>query len=504
MTLATGWSLSVTVGRTISAGSYLTKVIVPTIVNNGSITGLYETTTGPSSRLTFTGLTNSSTYVEDNTAAQYDYQSNKTGSFVDYFAPGKTGTWSWISTREGYNYQSGTFTPATGGDFTAPTTWVQNTSLIITDPAVLAAYTNLSDVNMQNDYFAYWTTLNAGIPYAAKVYKDGTALNYGNADVYFSNTAPVPLAYDLATNKFTVKAVTVGQGSTLFSIKTTGTVSAEAGTTINIAYQDASGLRANIFNLDPQGFGITWYLRYMKNSGGSWTNVSGTGNTATVLMDVALYDVQVRAPGYDWKSLQIDTAKTQILDAALAYQVSANNTPQYTMSYDTALANAFQYDATAMKVSVANTTGAITAPGFAELYQATQRIQHLPALVWTWSAPVTANSSTQKILIPPSNPISMYLTAASNSSVKLTCPVIYSDTGASADDRVLGNASGYSIILGSPATAESAGLRSEIVSDIIAKIGGTGFVVDTHSLVEVKDFAEKAYENAKQAKFNTF
>ena len=504
MTLATGWSLVVNTGRTISAGSYLSKVVIPTITNNGAITGLYETTTGPSSRLTFSGLVNSSTYVADNTTAQYDYQSNKTGSFVDYFAPGKTGTWSWISTREGYNYQSGTFTPATGGDFTAPTTWVQNTSLIITDPAVLAAYTNLSDVNMQNDYFAYWTTLNAGIPYAAKVYKDGTALNYGNADVYFSNTASVPLAYDLATNKFTVKAVTVGQGSTLFSIKTTGTVTAQSGTTINIAYQDASGLRANIFNLDPEGFNETWYLRYKKNSGGAWTNVSGTGNTSTVLMDVALYDVQVRSPGYDWKTLQIDTAKTQILDAALSYQVSSTNVPQWDMSYDVALANAFQYDSVSMKVAVTNTTSAIIQPGFAELYRATQRIQHLPDLVWTWTNPVTANSSTQKILIPPDNPIHMVLTAASNASVKLTVPVIYSDTGASADDRVLGNSSGYSIILGSPATAESAGLRSEIVSDIIAKIGGTGFTVDTHSLVEVKDFAEKAYKNAKQAKINTF
>ena len=446
----------------------------------------------------------SSVYVEDNTGAQYAYQTALTGSYPVYMAPGKTGTWKWIATREGYIYQSGTFTPAIGGDFTAAAAWVQNTSLIITDPAVLAAYTSLSDVNMQNDYFAYWTTLNAGIPYSAKVYKDGTALNYGDADVYFSNTASVPLAYDKPTNKFTIKATTVGQGSTLFSIKTTGTVSAESGTTINIAYQDASGLRANIFNLDPQGFGAGWYLRYMKHSGGAWTNVSGTGNTATVLMDVALYDVQVRAQGYDWKTLQIDTAKTQILDAALAYQISSTNIPQWNMSYDATLANAFQFDSVTQKVIVTNTSGAIIQPGFAELYRATQRIQHLPALVWTWTSPVTANSSTQKILIPPDNPIHMVLSADSNSSVKLTCPVIYTDTGASADDRVLGNSSGYSIILGSPATAESAGLRSEIVSDIVAQIGGTGFVVDTHSLVEITDYSKKASDYAKAARNNTY
>lgn len=446
----------------------------------------------------------SSIYVEDNTGTQYAYQTALTGSYPVYMAPGKTGTWKWIATREGYIYQSGTFTPATGGDFTAATAWLPNTSLIITDPAVLAAYTNLSDVNMQNDYFAYWTTLNAGIPYAAKVFKDGTALNFSDADVYYSNTATVPLAYDKPTNKFTIKATTVGQGSTLFSIKTTGTVSAESGTTINIAYQDASGLRANIFNLNPQGFAVTYYLRYRKASGGTWTEVSGTGNTATVLMDVALYDVQARVPGYDWKTTQIDTAKTQILDMALAYHVSSTNLPQYTMSYDATLANEFQFDPVTEKVIVTNTTGAITQPGFAELYQATQRVQHLPDLVWTWTNPITANSSTQKILIPPDNPTSFVLSGDSTASVKLTVPVIYSDTGASADDRVRGNASGFSIILGSPATAESAGLRSEIVSDIIAKIGGTGFEVDTHSLVQVTDFSELAYKNAKQAKLNTF
>jgi hypothetical protein len=403
----------------------------------------------------------------------------------------------------GFRRQSGTFTPALGGDFNEGMIYIPDETLLITDPTILSAYTNLADPNMMLDYAAYWRTLAAGIPYD-KISRNGTAVDFSDADIFFSNTATTPLAYDALTNTFTIKATTIEQGSTLFSIRTTGDVTVEAGTSLNIAYQDASGLRASIFNLDPEGFGITWYLRYKKQSGGTYIEVSGTGNSATVLMDVALYDVQIRAAGYDWKTLEIDTAKTQILDAALAYQVSAINTPQYTMSYDVALADIFQYDPVSMRVSVENTTGAIISPNFAELYQATQRIQHLPALVWTWVAPITANSSTQKILIPPTNPVNFFLTNDSNSSVKLTAPVIYTDTGASADDRVLGNSSGYSIILGSPATAESAGLRSEIVSDIIQKIGGTGFEVDTHSLVQVTDFSEKAYRNAKQAKINTF
>lgn len=258
--------------------------------------------------------------------------------------------------------------------------------------------------------------------------------------------------------------------------------------TIQVPYVDALGSRAQIFGLDPEEFGITWHLRYKLASGSTWTNISGTGNTAVILVAQDTYDVQIRAPGYDWESaLSLDTTVSLSLNAVLRYQVSSNNTPQYTMTYDAVLEAIFQYDATAMKVSVSNTTAGILQPGFAELYRATQRIQHIPALVWVWTAPVTANATSQKILIPSGNPISMYLTDASTNTVKITCPVIHADTGQSADDRVRGNPSGYSIILGSPATAESAGLQSAIVSDLLAKLGGTGFVPDTHSLVQLTE-----------------
>ena len=64
----------------------------------------------------------------------------------------------------------------------------------------------------------------------------------------------------------------------------------------------------------------------------------------------------------------------------------------------------------------------------------------------------------------------MQLSDSSTASVKITCPVVHQATGQSADDRVKGNPSGYSIILGSPATAESAGLRADILSDVIKYI----------------------------------
>jgi hypothetical protein len=270
----------------------------------------------------------------------------------------------------------------------------------------------------------------------------------------------------------------------LSQVKTTGTIESQ---TNEIPVADVAGSRASVSGLDPQGFGITWYLRWKPEAGSTWVYASGTGNATQILVDTGVYTVQVRAKGYDWKTLSFDTDLSLSLDLGLSYHISSNNTPQYTMPFDADLEAIFSYDAEAMQVAVTNTTSGILNPGFAELYQATQRIMHLSGLVWTWTNPIKANATSQKIIIPTGNPLQMFLTADSITSVKLTCPVIHEDTGSSADDRVRGNASGYSIILGSPASAESAGLQAAIVAEILAAtlkanivqvnevpVGGTG------------------------------
>ena len=280
---------------------------------------------------------------------------------------------------------------------------------------------------------------------------------------------------------------TINSGATLSALRykqltLQGTGLVTVNGTIAVPYKDADGLRVTVTNLDPEGFGNTWFLRHKLQSGSTWTNVSGTGNTALILLNEGAYDLQVRSPGYEWESdLTLDTAVSLILNAGLRYHVSANNTPQWEMPFTASLEEIFQYDAVEMKVSVENETGTILQPGFAELYRATQRIQHIPDLVWSWTAPVTANSTSQKIIIPVGNPISMYLTNDSTASVKITAPVIHADTSQSADDRVRGNTDGFSIILGSPATAESAGLQAGIV----AALGGANYTTEDHSLVSI-------------------
>lgn len=281
----------------------------------------------------------------------------------------------------------------------------------------------------------------------------------------------------------------------LSEVKTTGIIESQ---TNEVPVADVNGSRASVTGLNPLGLSVTWNLRWKKLAATTWTTAAGTGNNTQIVVDQDTYTLQARVPGYDWKTVTFDTTLSLSLDLNLQFQVSANNTPQYEMPFSETLSNAFQFDPVAEKVSVTNTTGGIIQPGFAELYRATQRIQHIPALVWTWVSPVTANATSQKILIPTGNPIEMFLTEASNASVKITCPVIHADTGSSADDRVRGNSDGFSIILGSPATAESAGLQAAIV----ASLGGPNFNTEDHGLSVLKadqDLAKAVLDLVKSA-----
>lgn len=467
------------------------------LLNGAVIKGIYQSQSATSARLTLEDLTDTSVRVSTNTGTEYDFASDIDAAYVEYFGPGKTGTWAWIAERLGYQRQSGTFTPGVGGDFAESLIWLQDLGLTETSAAVLAAITDFDDPNDVLNYAAYWRTTQPGIA-INKISKDGSAVSWGDANVNWVASAAVPLAYDSGTNTFT--AVTTGHvaGSTLFSHRTTGLMTFGAGTNFNTAFKDVDGLRVSVTGINPQGFTVTGHLRYRKQGTTTWTNTTYTANTITLLMEEAIYDVQVRCPGYDWKTTEVDAAKTLLLDVGLQYQVSANNTPQYTMPFNAVLEAIFSYDPTSMQVAVANTTGGILQPGFAELYQATQRIMHLSGLVWSWTNPIKANATSQKIIIPTGNPLQMFLTAASNSSVKLTCPVIHEDNGQSADDRVRGNASGYSIILGSPATAESAGLQAAIV----AELGGPNFATATHGLSMIKAVADliKTATDAVKAK----
>jgi hypothetical protein len=226
-------------------------------------------------------------------------------------------------------------------------------------------------------------------------------------------------------------------------------------------------------------------MRYKLSTSSTYTFLTGTGNGVNLLVANGLYSFEVRQPGYEWTTMSLDTTNSLDLNMNLQYHKASDDTPQWTKGFDAASEAIFSYDAIETKVAVNNVTGAIIQENFAEMYQAMQRIMHLSHLVWIWTNPVRAIAATQTIIIPTGNPIAMFLTPASNASVRITCQIVHALDGTIAFDRVQGNASGFAIFLGTSQASEIASLRTDIVADIVAKIGGTGFSPTSHSLVNL-------------------
>ena len=499
LTLASGWTLVVNAGITISEGNAIKKLIVPAITINetGAITGLYQLGTSPSARLQTTGLEACSLAVLDNTGAVYDFADNLTGTKTEYLAPGKTGTWTAIAERLGFKRQTTTFTPGLGGDASFAPIWVPDVSLLVTDAAVIAARDHAATPNQTLENACHWRTTAPGIKYDL-VSKDGTSVVIG-CDAHFVATASVPVAYDATANVLTIAAGAQHlPGSTLVAYRSPGKITIDAGVDFQCAYADMDGQRITVLGMDSYPLNVTWFMRYRIQGTTAWTTLSGTGNTKQLTLTEGIYEVEVRGDGYGWASGVIDTRKTLSLALTRVVALADDDTPQQLKPFNAALEAVFQFDPAAGAVAVTNTTGAPLSPGFGEVWRATQRIMNMPALVWTWDNPIKANALSQKIIIPDGNPITMYLTQSSNALVTITCPVVHESTGKSADDRVKGNAAGLYIKLGSQASAETAGL----VDTIIARLGGPAFDTDTHglSIVRAAITATKTVTDAVKAK----
>lgn len=295
-----------------------------------------------------------------------------------------------------------------------------------------------------------------------------------------------------AWNLVVQAGVTLSADPQVETFRTTGLVTNNGS--ISVPFQDVNGLRAAVSWLDPEGFNAGWKLRYKLKTDSTWTLVSGTGDTTTLLLQDGEYDVQVHAKGYERENnLEIITAESLSLNAALRYHQNEDGTPLFLAPFDSALADAFQADSTVQwQINVDNQTGDIIEPGFLEVYQAIERIQNSAALTWTVDLAITANATSKKIVIPAGHPINFLVTAASDASIKLTVPVINADTQQSADERFVGNSTGKSIFPGSSAAADTAGL----VAAVVAQLGGPGYAMETHSLVNV-------HKQGKQIKSTT-
>lgn len=97
------------------SGSLITTGTV-TFLNGATTNSLYTDSIGSSSILNILWLAGHSVYIENNTAVQKDYQTI-TGSYALWIPNTSTGTWKYVIKKPWYTYQVGTFTPATGWQF---------------------------------------------------------------------------------------------------------------------------------------------------------------------------------------------------------------------------------------------------------------------------------------------------------------------------------------------------------------------------------------------------
>jgi hypothetical protein len=334
-----------------------------------------------------------------------------------------------------------------------------------------------------------------------ELYDATKAFKYDGTEQNFETPTPSALIVSAAGTNLTVfkdwnvevaSGVTFSRGDSFRELSLTGTGVLTSAGSVTFPFRDADGLRVTVSGLDPEAFGVEWYLRYKLQSENTFVEIDGTGNTALILVADGVYDIEARVIGYDWATTVLDTAEALSIDINLRFQQAADGTPQFLKPFNQSLVDIFEYDSNVDEVKATNTTGAILEPGFNEMYQVIGKVQHNPNLVWIWVNPVTTNATSQRILVPPTSPIRLFLSANSDASIRITCPVVDSVTGISADDRVKGNPDGFSIILGSAATADS----SLIVSQLINQLGGQGFETSEHSLVSVSNEVDGVSANA--------
>ena len=258
------WSMVVQSG--VSVASNLTTT--GTITNNGTITGVYTDSTGTSAVLNVTGLVASSVAVVNSAGSVTSFVSNQTGSKRFYFAPGQTGTWKVIAERFGYKRQEFTFSPGVGGEFAFAPLWIPDATLTETNSSVPAGYADLATQDRTLDRIAYERT-TAELVLTDKVTKDGTYLNWGDANVHFVSSAADPLTYNSGTNTFTVATGSTRSAGTLMQgDKTTGTITHASDVTMASTYEDAAGVRVTVRKAGGQAFNI--YAR--SGTTGSYTD----------------------------------------------------------------------------------------------------------------------------------------------------------------------------------------------------------------------------------------
>lgn len=209
--LATGWTLVVNTGRTISEGTAITYLYVPTVTLNGTgkITGLYGTSSGDSTSLTLAGVSDKGVVCVWNpsTSATELFQTNNSGStqsYTLYYPPGSAGLSKKLA-RELYGSQriEQTIT-LTSGQMTIDFVDIPDIGVTQTNSTTVAAYTTLENNEKVKDYVSLKRLEEAYIKLGEILSRDGTAINSGGYSGKVKATASA--VFNITGSLITIKA----------------------------------------------------------------------------------------------------------------------------------------------------------------------------------------------------------------------------------------------------------------------------------------------------------
>jgi hypothetical protein len=238
--------LIVNTGRTISSGTAITYLFVPTVTLNGTgrITAVYASNAGPSTTWQFENIAvGSSIIVYDASGITKYFQQEVTsaGDYAYYIPPGTTGTYTWAIEQYGKQRQSGSFAANTGGLLFYEPIYIEDIGISQTTKATVAAYTAIETASQFYDRTAYFRLGEQGIKLGQIATRSGTAIEIGTfSHLINKDSASV---YSITSGVITTKSTSyAGDSKYQTEIATPpATITANTNEVITINLEDANG-----------------------------------------------------------------------------------------------------------------------------------------------------------------------------------------------------------------------------------------------------------------------
>ena len=303
VSLATGWTLVVNTGRTISAGTNVTEWYTPTITINGTgkIDAVYQTTVGTSTIWEFGSvsepvLAGTSLAIYDASGVTKYYNAVTTdGVYRYYIPPQATGaTYTYAIEKYGTKREEGTFPSNAGGILFYVPSYGEDVGITETNLATVQGYTTLSTTSQIYDATANFRLSETGIKLGQLVARDGTFLDFGNFNVKLKDDASAIVG--VASGIITYKSLVINESLKYNAMKATPpkTITVTDNELINVLIEDANGdSQLTILGGDNLGYEL-W-----KVTTATATDDYATGTLLTTLATNALPYRFIGISGFD-------------------------------------------------------------------------------------------------------------------------------------------------------------------------------------------------------------